>query len=377
MRVLFHIAISTLILVLASRPMHGQMHTPVSPLHSIQMIDSQIGWAATRVCGPCLPQMVSGLMLRTTNGGTEWNDVTPVDSSGQRGDVLYFYVLNSHFAWVEKPSTAAPSTEIFRTVDGGRVWKSVAIRTMEVTSISFINPRQGWLMAFDGAYAGSEAVSIYSSADGGETWIAVSSVPPFGKKDSLPFVGGKTSITFVNPTTGWVTVEDPRSNQPFLYVTRDGGYTWRPQSLPLPPEVKAPWGASPMLPKFLNSQEGIVSAFFTLRNDSGERTGGLAIFFATHDGGTTWTYIAPVPAGYNAVADMNHAWSLSAGVLRMTSNGGHQWVTLPPNPLFVDVNRLDFISPQVGWAIKQTHPFLLKTSDAGRTWAPLPYTILR
>jgi hypothetical protein len=69
MRVTLVIAMATLTLGLASRPMNGQMRTAVSPLGSIQMIDAQIGWAATRVCGPCPPQVMSGLMLRTTNGG--------------------------------------------------------------------------------------------------------------------------------------------------------------------------------------------------------------------------------------------------------------------------------------------------------------------
>jgi len=385
MRVALPIAMASLILVLASRPMDGQMRTAVSPLGSIQMIDAQIGWAVTRRCGPCPPQVMSGLMLRTTNGGTQWNDVTPVDSSGQRVDFHYFHAYNSDLAWAEKSSMDLSSTEIFRTVDGGRIWKSIAIRTMEVTSISFINPRQGWLIAFEGAYTLREAVSIYSSTDGGETWIAVSSVPP-ERKDSLPLTGGKISITFVNPTTGWVTVAgDPRPNQPYLYVTRDGGHTWQPQRLPLPPEVKPPWEASPVPPRFFTPREGIFSAFFTLRNDSGERTGGLAVFYATHDSGTTWTYVAPAPAVYHAVADMNHAWSLNGGLLRVTNDGGRQWATLPPNPLLVDVTQLDFVSSDVGWAVRNarvrldppTFPFLLKTLDGGHTWGPVAYTILR
>jgi photosystem II stability/assembly factor-like uncharacterized protein len=328
---------------------------------------------------------MSGLMLRTTNGGAHWKDVTPVDSSGQRVDVPYFYAFNSHLAWLEKTSMTAPITEVFRTVDGGRVWKSVSIRAMSVTSISFINPRQGWLIAFEGAYTGKEAISIYSTTDGGETWIAVSSVMP-DEKVGLPFVGGKTSITFVNPTTGWITVAgDPRPNQPYLYVTRDGGHTWRPQSLPLPPEVTPPWEASPMPPRFFTPREGIFSAFFALRNDLGKQTGGLAVFYATHDGGTTWRHIAPAPAGYQAVVDMNHAWSLNEGVLRVTSDGGREWITLPPNPLLVDVSHLDFISPQVGWAVRNarrgfdppTFPFLLKTLDGGRTWSSVIYEVVR
>ncbi len=376
MRVVLVIAMATLTLGLVSPPMHGQTSAGNAPaLATIDMIDAQTGWAATRVCGPCPPQVRSGSLLRTTTGGTQWIDVTPVDSSGQTVEVPYFYAFDTHLAWVEKVSMAVPSTEIFRTVDGGRVWQSVAIPAMSVTSISFINPRQGWLIAFEGAATGKTAVSIYRSTDGGDTWIVTSTVPS-QEKDSLPFVGGKTSITFVNSTTGWVTIAgDPRANQPYLYVSRDSGHTWRPQHLPLPPQVTSQWEASPAAPRFFTPREGILFTFLTLHDDSGKRTGWLGVFYVTHDGGTTWTYVAPVPLGYQAVADMNHAWSLNGGVLRVTSDGGRRWTTLAPNPLLVDVNRLEFISPQVGWAIRQARPFLLKTSDGGRTWAPVVYVI--
>jgi len=372
------IAMATLTLGLALGSASAlQVPTDVSPLASIQMIDVQTGWAVTPLCGPCRPQVTSGLMLRTTNGGTQWNDITPADSSGQKVDVPFFYAFDTHLAWVEETSMTTPITEIFRTVDGGRVWKSISIRAMAVTSISFINPRLGWFIAFETALMGSEAASIYKTTDGGETWIMVSSASPGGKA-GLPFAGAKTSITFVNPTTGWVTVlAAPGPDEPYLYVSQDGGHAWRPQHLPLPPQVTPHWEASPTPLKFFTPREGVFYTFFTLRDDSGRQTGRLSVLYVTRDGGTTWTYIAPVPLGYLAVADMNHAWSLNTGVLRATSDGGRRWTTLPPNPLLVDVNRLDFISPQVGWAIRQTHPFLLKTSDAGRTWAPVDYTILR
>src|SRR2546426_1981188 len=125
------IAMATLTLGLALGSASAlQVPTDVSPLASIQMIDVQTGWAATPLCGPCRPQVTSGLMLRTTNGGTQWNDVTPAHSSGQKVEVPYFYALNTHLAWVEKGSVAVPNTEIFRTVDGGRVWQSAAIQAM-------------------------------------------------------------------------------------------------------------------------------------------------------------------------------------------------------------------------------------------------------
>src|SRR5437016_14331376 len=108
MRVALPVVMATLTLTLASPPTPAlQARDDVSPLDSIQMTDAQIGWAATTRCGPCPPHVVSGLMLRTTSGGTQWKDVTPVDSSGKRIDVFQFYAFNTHIAWAMQPGTGA------------------------------------------------------------------------------------------------------------------------------------------------------------------------------------------------------------------------------------------------------------------------------
>jgi photosystem II stability/assembly factor-like uncharacterized protein len=315
------------------------------------------------------------MLLRTTSGGIQWTDVTPVDSSGHKIDGPYFHAFNSRIAWVEKVSLAA-ITEIFRTIDGGRTWKSAAVPAPSVTSISFINPREGWLIAFLVAALGAnESADIYRSTDGGATWMKVAWSP------GLPY-GVKRSISFLNSATGWITVLDPRGNRPYLYVTHDGGRTWRSQDMPLPRELTPRWEARPEPPKFFSSRNGSISVHYDILNDSGERTRSVIVLYATHDGGTTWTYTASLQvnaseAVYQAVADMNHAWVLNGGVLHTTSDGGQRWVAILANPLLaVDAKQLDFISPQTGWAIRRTFPFLLKTLDGGRTWAPVAYAVL-
>ena len=130
MRVALVIAAVTLTLGLTSRPTSAlQGNDSVSPLVSLQMIDAQIGWAVTAGCDPCPPNILPGLVLRTTNGGTKWEDITPVDSSGKRTGVIYLHALDPQIAlagkWVRKSSHES-SIEIFRTVDGGHTWKASA-----------------------------------------------------------------------------------------------------------------------------------------------------------------------------------------------------------------------------------------------------------
>ena len=390
MRVALAIAMATFTLGLTSQPMHGQMRTDVSPLKSIQMIDALIGWAATRQCGPCPSQHISGAMLRTVKGGTQWNDVTPLDSSGQRITVVSFHALNALVAWATGAATGAPTAQVFRTVDGGRRWRSASIpappgfsAAPNVKSISFINPREGWLIASLVAYMGNEEVEIYRSTDGGETWIKVASATRGDDRSGLPIDGPKIAISFLNPTTGWIPGYGALApDRLYLHVTHDGGRTWRQQNMPLPRELTPHWEGFPQPPKFFTARDGILPVFYALLDDSFHQTGMAVVFYATHDSGTTWAHTAPVPVSasevvHQAVGDMNHAWVTSGGVLHATNDSGRRWTTLRPNRLFADVKQLDFISSQVGWAVRQTFPFLLKTLDGGRTWTAVNYTILR
>src|SRR5688572_17564778 len=90
MRIVLAIAMATFTLGLASQPMHGQMPTGDAPaLNTIYMLDALAGWAVT----------VGGAMLRTTSGGIQWTDVTPLNASGQGITVVSSHALTPLIAW--------------------------------------------------------------------------------------------------------------------------------------------------------------------------------------------------------------------------------------------------------------------------------------
>ena len=51
-----------------------------------------------------------------------------------------------------------------------------------------------------------------------------------------------------------------------------------------------------------------------------------------------------------------------------TGYGGRNWTTLQPAGPFADVKQLEFVSSQIGWALRRISPYLIKTLDGGRTW---------
>jgi photosystem II stability/assembly factor-like uncharacterized protein len=65
-------------------------------------------------------------------------------------------------------------------------------------------------------------------------------------------------------------------------------------------------------------------------------------------------------------------------ILYRTSNGGQQWTKLSPGASFKQVTSLDFVSSTLGWAISgqgKNPSLLLKTTDGGQTWTPIPFMI--
>lgn len=413
MRAALAIAAMIVTLGFASRQTSAlQGRENVSPLGLIRMMDGQIGWATTARCGPCPPQVLSGQLVRTTNGGTNWKDITPVDSSGKRIEVPHFYAYDAHYAWAEKEPALALTSEIFRTADGGQTWKASIKPRVGPRGISFINPREGWFLADLGATMGKGFVDIYRTADGGETWTKMASSTSADQAGGLSVDGLQTGIAFLNATTGWVTGTTVPGDFVYLYVTHDGGGTWRHQDLPVPPhpqssqhlpsQVRSRWYAFLWPPKFFTARDGILRVDFrySLFNESTsdeKGAGSLVAFYITHDTGTTWKYSTPVLSRQgdglgdpqrtpSCFVDVNHGWMKDGDVLYMTNDGGQQWTEARPNKFFANITQLIFISPSVGWAVRNTSPyggsarqapFLLKTLDGGRSWTPLDYAISR
>ena len=370
MRVVLAIAMATLTVGLASRPMFSQSLGDTTGFESIHMLNALTGWAVAK-------DLSSGMfkLLRTTDGGIRWQDVTLPSSSGRKIRVLRMSVLSSDVAWVWLYGIVETTAEIFRTVDGGRTWKSITVPTAGGILISFINPREGWLLASFGGAMGRYPIEIYRSTDGGEMWTKIAAWESS--------VTG--NMTFLDSTTGWITSYDPRgpSSQVGLYVTHDGGRTWRWRNLPLPSGLTPFWIPRPRAPQFFTARDGIFPVFFALLSDASRQdvVKILAVVYTTHDGGTTWTPSKPISvalSGYPySFADAEYGWVSDGTALHVTRDGGRNWTRLKPTGPFADVQHLEFVSSQVGWALRRTSPYLLKTLDGGRTWAPVAFIISR
>jgi photosystem II stability/assembly factor-like uncharacterized protein len=366
-----------LVLSLARRSSEG---TPGNTLHSSQlvggsgslislhMIDLTTGWALSEQA-----------VLRTTDGGLQWKNVTPPHTVLTQKSIATF--LTASLAWVATPLTNGTTAQVLRTTDGGQTWQQSTVQATFLRQITFVDSQHGWILSGWRATGGpAEAVSVFRTSDGGKTWSNVANalpastdMPPPGH---LPYGGQKSGIHFLNTSTGWITGTVVVNDLAWLYVSHDGGSTWYQQSLSLPTGVPSAQ-LSPVSPTFFSTTDGILPVIFS----DGVTGRGIATdIYVTHDGGTTWKNTMPLAAAFGIIdfVDMQHGWVTDGMVLYNTSDGGQHWAKLSPGANFRQITYLSFVSSTTGWAIgrqSNTSSFLLKTTDGGKTWTPIPISI--
>ena len=362
-------------------------------LLSIHMLDTQTGWAVTG----------ENRILRTTDGGVHWKNVTPKYPTAMTRQRIATDFLTASGAWVavsgvemtgqgddratKQPPSAgvavsgagAGTAVIFHTTDAGQTWQQMTIQTNGVidTQINITTSQDGWLLSKHPVSESAETLELFRTTDGGRTWLKIA-IAPASSLDihppgNLPFSGSKSGLSFLNATTGWVTGRVAINGYILLYRTDDGGATWYPQSLPLSPTERSSQ-LSLLPPLFFNATDGILP----VSSDTGK--GARLDVYMTHDGGTTWRGTTPLTAAASTAdfIDVDHGWASDGTLLYVTDDGGKQWTTLSPGGSFQHITQLDFVSRHIGWAIGATAagaPTFLKTEDGGRTWTAIPYSI--
>jgi photosystem II stability/assembly factor-like uncharacterized protein len=357
-------------------------------LIGIHMFTATTGWA----------EGTDGTVLRTTDGGIHWKDVTPQQMphttlwSGRN------QFLNAASAWIAvtinkdnslyyRPST---TSLVFHTTDGGQTWQEVTLNTQgfQVGEITFANLQDGWLLTKleQGIHVvtGPETTSppdLFRTTNGGKTWVQVLSSSSSQAQIFSNVV--ITGFSFGNQTTGLLT--GMIGNTPQLYRTHDGGLTWQLQILSTPRSSSIPIPSGIGIPYFFTSTDAVLS--LTYNQDSDFTT------YTSHDGGATWSntsflHLASDPAKHiygfaepPLFINMQYGWvegfDGQHGILYATVDGGQHWTKVTPMPGTITVNVLpNFTTPTIGWEFDyafDTHTgnqntVLYETTDGGHIW---------
>ncbi|HVM73023.1 MAG TPA: hypothetical protein VMT91_14760 [Anaerolineales bacterium] len=338
-------------------------------LAHIDFQDSQDGWGLA-IDG-------KGHVLRTVDGGSTWLDATP-PGIGNIGLTTVLSVLDTNHAWVLVPGTDFFSGSLYRTRDGGLSWSSNTL-PFGGAYLQFIDSNTGRALAERGARAGSEAVELFQTLDGGASWTSVFHDDPGqpGASDSLPLAGIKNGMTFLDGNTGWVTGSSMTDGDIYLYVTHDGGVSWSQQSVPLPAGYQAE-RSMPQAPVFFGKQ-GFLPLTIYLPGKA------VLSFYTSLDGGATWNG-DPAEAGKTirpglvAFSDASHGYCWDGGpIMYQISDGARTWTQLATHlDLSGELAQMEFVpdasGPPAGWALTQVndsgHSQLYQIA-AGLQWKPV------
>lgn len=347
-------------------PSPPQINAPLVEMPSLVFIsftNSLDGWGVTET-----------QIVRTNDGGITWFNVTPPGLT-ETGYSVEIEVLDNSHVWVQLPDFAnyPHSGMLYRTLDGGLSWTSSA-SPFSGAHLAFLDADTGWALADLGVATGSNAVAVFQTTDGGETWTQKFTNDPnlSNAGDSLPLGGLKAGIAPVNVQTAFVYGVTYSSGTPYLFRTDDGGANWSQVSLPLPPGAEnSELGIDRGQMKFVSPADGFLA--MRLTGDTYQ----LAVY-VTRDAGNTWT-LTPTLLPMGGSADFlsaEDAVIYNGTLFYVTRDAARTWMVIPPDVKFGETfAQMDFINALSGWVItvdpSTNGRSLYRTHDGGATWLPV------
>jgi photosystem II stability/assembly factor-like uncharacterized protein len=170
---------------------------PTAILHDVAFADAGHGWAVGEVVGDSATNVT--VILATSDGGATWTkqlEHMPIPN-GNTSDGRLRAVACADARHVVAVGYDDGSTEVFRTTNGGKTWRSIpfvdrsswsSFVRMELTDVSLVDATHGWAVGDD---------TVIRTVNGGLTWTRLSIAPAQG-----------VALSFVDRRHGWVVGQD-------------------------------------------------------------------------------------------------------------------------------------------------------------------------
>ncbi|GAQ73879.1 Ycf48-like protein [Streptomyces turgidiscabies] len=279
-----------------------------------------------------------GTVLRTTDGGRSWRNVSPPGAAElQFRDIEAFDARRAVVLAIGE----GEDSRVYRTDDGGGTWTE-SFRNTDARAfydcLTFFDSRHGLAMSdpVDGRFR------ILSTGDGGRSWTVLpSDGMPAALEGEAGFAASGQCLVSSGPRDVWLATGGGARAR--VLHSADRGLTWTASDAPIPAGDPA---RGVFALAFRDRTHGLAVGGDYRADQTSPRAGAV-----TTDGGRTWTAAATSPPAYRSgVAWLPYSRTAALAVgptgTDLTTDAGRTWKT-------VDTGSYDTVdcAPDLGcWA---------------------------
>ena len=265
-----------------------------STVQSMKLVAGQSGWL-----------LANNRLFWTGSLGAQWKEITPPSESGAMIGGVSFNAAGHGWA---AEILADGSFKLAATTDSGAHWATGAVPSPFTDGLvfsgqaspSFADDEHGWLMLSVQSSSNFSRGILLQTADGGAHWTQLP-VPPVG--GDIAFTDGQHG--FAGP--------GPRGDD--LYATADGGQTWQAVSLPAASSLLAKASSKVSLPTFTDAAHASLLRSFDMAS------GTAYVRYGTTDGGASWQPAAPVQGAAQTLVSLATSGSLTGKLTPVPTAG--------------------------------------------------------